>query len=138
MPRDNPNPDIIYYYINNYITPAMLDANYGDVWLFGDNLAYRGKGGMARVMRGHPRCWGVPTKWYPSMKETDFFTDEDYPQIVEVMNGRISNAEDEAFYLQGRLMVPMGIGRGLAQLPTRAPRIYEWLRHRLGLDRNLT
>ena len=43
------------------------------VFVFGDNLQGRGKGGQA-VLRDNPNVLGVPTKRYPGRSQGDYFT----------------------------------------------------------------
>jgi hypothetical protein len=111
----------------------MLRERSHDVWLFGDNLAAQGYGGMAREMRGEPNAVGVPTKKHPTMQANAFFSDDDFINITMVMELAITRAEQLAKKLGGRVIVPVGIGQGLARLPECAPKIWAWLRERLGL-----
>jgi hypothetical protein len=97
-------------------------------YLFGDNAVYRGMGGMAREMRGEVNAVGVPTKWTPSMNDAAFFSDDDESGLPQdLMEAAICDAESRGL----PIVVPSGIGRGLAQMPQRCPRLYKWLCERL-------
>ncbi|TFZ54475.1 hypothetical protein E4V01_25170 [Methylorubrum sp. Q1] len=60
------------------ITRPMLQAERGTLFVFGDNLQRRGRGGQAAEMRGEPNAVGIPTKRAPSMDDSAFFTDADF------------------------------------------------------------
>lgn len=116
------------------ITRRMLRERSHDVWLFGDNLTAKGYGGMAKEMRGEPNTVGVPTKKTPTMQSNAFFADDDFINATMKMNLAINYAEQLANQLGGRVIVPVGIGQGLARLPEHAPKIWAWLQERLGLE----
>ncbi len=116
------------------VTRDDLKANPTTLYVFGDNMARRGMGGQAREMRGKPNAVGVPTKWAPTRDSRDYFTDNDYDT-----NGRIANVLKIAFdRLEAHLRsghnvaIPAdGLGTGLAELPTRAPRIHAYIEDRI-------
>jgi hypothetical protein len=84
---------------------------------------------MAYEMRGMPNTVGVPTKWAPHMSSSSFFSDEiKVDEAKKIMEDTILAAEARGY----PIVVPVGIGAGLAQMPTRCPRLYEWLMGRLG------
>lgn len=101
-----------------WITRADLRSNPERRYVFGDNLARVGLGGQAREMRGEPNAIGVPTKVSPRQ----FMTDVTPGALIAI---------DEAFHevrtalLAGHdVVVPTdGLGTGLAELPTRAPKV---------------
>jgi hypothetical protein len=108
------------------ITRTLVQADRETVFVFGDNMQGRGLGGQAREMRGEPNTIGVPTKWAPERKAAAYFTDEDR------LNRDVWHAIREAFDKMravldaGRnVVIPAdGIGTGLAELPTRAPKLH--------------
>lgn len=108
------------------VTRAMVRANTEKMYVFGDNMEGRGLGGQAREMRGEPNTVGVPTKWSPERRETAYFTDEDR------LNRDVWHAINHAFVEMraalnnGRdVVIPAyGLGTGLAELPTRAPKLF--------------
>lgn len=105
----------------------MVRAEPGTLFVFGDNMHHAGLGGQAKEMRGERNTVGIPTKWRPSTKEGSFFADDDLDRVRAEI--------DEAF---GRLIMHIatgggvvwpidGIGTGLAELPKRAPLIWEYI-----------
>jgi hypothetical protein len=62
-----------------FITRASCRANPDKTFLFGDNAIHAGFGGQAaKEMRGEPNAIGIPTKFYPNMRDDSFFTDKDF------------------------------------------------------------
>ena len=109
-----------------HITRAMVRAEPQTIWVFGDNMAGAGFAGQAREMRGEPNALGVPTKWEPSRDEAAYFTDAD-ADIPEVRHAILSAFQQmRAALADGRdVVIPAdGLGTGLSELPTRAPRIH--------------
>lgn len=115
------------------VTRADLRANPGTLYVFGDNMARRGLGGQAREMRGERNAVGVPTKWEPSMHPDAFFAprDADLPEVQD----RLSRPFDQLvahIRAGGTVAIPAdGLGTGLAELPTRAPRIHAYIEGRI-------
>ena len=93
------------------------------IFLFGDNLCRIGMGGQAGAMRGEPNAVGIPTKKHPSHREFAYFNDDEYEINIKHI--------DEAFLDIGgnkNIVIPEdGLGTGLAQLPTRAPKTYQYI-----------
>ena len=111
----------------DFISRADLRANPHKAFLFGDNLLKQGMGGQAGEMRGEPNAIGVPTKRTPSMNGSAFFSDEQYARNVTVIDAALSQVEEYAV-----VVVPSaGLGTGLAELDTRAPRTFAYLEKRL-------
>jgi hypothetical protein len=93
------------------------------LFVFGDNMSHSGLGGQAKELRGEPNAVGIVTKWFPDMKETSFFTDED-KESVDFFIVRSFQRLEEALVSGKFVYWPKdGIGTGLAQLATRAPEI---------------
>ncbi len=108
------------------ITRHMVKQDPQTVFVFGDNMEGRGRGGQAAEMRGEPNTIGVPTKWRPGREERDYFTDNDLKDrdVWYAIHGafqRIRNA-----LVDGRdVAIPVdGLGTGLAELPKRAPKMH--------------
>lgn len=108
------------------ITRAMLRAEPEARFVFGDNVARRGMGGQAKEMRGEPNAIGVATKWAPSMDERAFFSDIDTTHSSRVA---ADFAEIEIALADGRTVYfpADGIGTGLSELPTRAPKLHKYI-----------
>lgn len=108
------------------ILRSTLRSRPDDLFVFGDNMKGRGLGGQAREMRGEPNAIGVPTKWSPERRASAYFSDDDR------LNRDVWYAIHEAFDKmrtaldEGRnVVIPAdGLGTGLAELPTRAPKLY--------------
>lgn len=110
-----------------FIDRAMLRAHPEARFVFGDNAKREGYGGQAREMRGEPNAIGVATKWRPDMEESSFFSDADGEAAIVIAN---DFADVITALNEGRdVYVPKdGLGTGLSQLPTRAPRTYAMMR----------
>lgn len=94
-------------------------------YVFGDNAMYYGRKGQACI-RGLPNAVGIVTKFEPTVKSQAFFRDGDPQCRHYITTGldnvrRLLNTGHDVWY-------PIhGVGTGLAELPTRAPRLYEHL-----------
>jgi len=111
---------------STWITRLAVREDRDTIFVYGDNMEGRGLGGQAREMRGEPNTIGVPTKWAPERRASAYFTDDDS------LNRDVRHAIWEAFDRMraaldaGRnVVIPAdGIGTGLAELPTRAPKLH--------------
>jgi hypothetical protein len=116
-----------------YISRADLQANPQSIFLFGDNMQKTGLAGQAAAMRGEPNACGVPTKWRPSRHPTAYFTDASF--AVPEVRFCIDEAFNRAEYWLARdcdVVIPAdGLGTGLADLPTRAPKIHAYIESRI-------
>lgn len=114
-----------------FITRDMVRAAPDTLFVFGDNWAGTGYGGQAREMRGEPNAVGLATKKAPSNDPGAFLTDADYEDAVSRMEAPLNRLELHIM-AGGKVVIPLdGIGTGLAQLNERAPRIAQYLAHRL-------
>lgn len=117
------------------VTRDTVRADRATLWVFGDNMARRGYGGQAAAMRGEPNALGVPTKWSPARHPDAYFSDDDWRDET------VRHAIQDAFRAMGaalaagrHVVIPAdGLGTGLAELPTRAPRIHRYIQDRLAL-----
>lgn len=110
----------------NWITRDMLKENPDAIYVFGDNTVRGGFGGQAAAMRGEPNTIGVATKREPTMEKNAFFRDSSWVDRATLTNDllKVDNALRDA----KTVYVPKdGLGTGLSQLPTRAPRLYKML-----------
>lgn len=116
----------------NYITRAMLRAEPEKLFVFGDNFQHRGFGGQAKEMRGEPNAVGIPTKTEPTMKPQAFLSND----MSEVWGVFCGKEIAKLLTFSGTIVWPSaGIGTGLAQLPSKAPKIWQAIeRLRLGLE----
>jgi hypothetical protein len=108
------------------ISRSDLQANPNTLFVFGDNMQRKGRKGQAAEMRGEPNAVGIPTKWLPATTEDAYFSDDAW------RSHEVKSAIEEAFkkleahLASGRdVVLPAdGIGTGLAELPTRAPKLF--------------
>lgn len=109
-----------------WITRANLQANPGQLFVFGDNVARAGRGGQAAAMRGEPNSLGVATKWTPTREAGAYFSDGD-DRAWDVLLADIDKVRTEL--RSGKvIVVPAGgLGTGLSELPRRAPRLHRYL-----------
>ena len=117
------------------ITRPRVRAGYGlRYYVFGDNMERRGLGGQAGVMRGEPNAIGVPTKWSPSNRPDAYFTDEDWGEgdVERAVYGAFDTVETMLKEGYDVVIPSAGIGTGLADLPAKAPRIYDYITRRIG------
>lgn len=110
-----------------YITRGMIRAEPNTLFVFGDNVKRHGFGGQAKEMRGEFNAVGIPTKWKPSTDADAYLHDNDFDIIrgdLDAAFGRIvmhiANGGDVVWPADG-------VGTGLAELPTRAPLIWEYI-----------
>ncbi len=115
------------------IVRADLKANHAALYVFGDNVQRIGLGGQAREMRGEPNAVGIPTKRSPHV----YFRDDDYDEAVASMQTAFNRLANHLLLAGGVIVFPaLGIGTGLANLPSQAPKIWNYLNaklHALGI-----
>lgn len=108
-----------------FISRDDLKKNPDILYLFGDNNSRYGNGGQAKEMRGEPNAVGIRTKRDPAYNETSFFDDKDFDEVKMML---VEDFQEPVAHLGrgGIVVIPSdGLGTGLAQLPTKAPMIYE-------------
>lgn len=92
------------------ISKEFLNDHPEVIFVFGDNLTRRGKGGAA-ALRDCPNTYGFITKKYPSNNDDAFFTPEEYEPVfnkeMEKLEEFIQNNQDKYIYISK-------IGSGLA------------------------
>ena len=105
-----------------WITRAEVQRERDKLFVFGDNVIREGFGGQARVMRGEPNAVGIITKHRPTMEKHAFLSDDFFEAWI-----KLSGPDFLRLFLhKGTIVWPgAGIGTGLAQLPSRAPLIFE-------------
>jgi hypothetical protein len=104
----------------------MVRADGDTLYVYGDNMQGRGMGGQAAAMRGEPNTIGVSTKWAPERRESAYFTDDDLQNrdVWHAIHGAFQGMRD-ALAAGRNVVIPAdGLGTGLAELPTRAPKIH--------------
>ena len=101
------------------------------LFLFGDNLQRKGRGGQAREMRGEPNAVGIITKRLPTYDNDAFLRDSDFEWWSMVIEADFANLR--AFLkLGGVLVIPEdGLGTGLADMPHACPKLFAHLQAKL-------
>ena len=75
------------------ITKEYLRQNPDHIFVFGDNLIRKGKGGAA-ILRDEPNVYGFITKKFPSVLKTDYYQVEEYIPVFHIeMNKLIQEIE---------------------------------------------
>jgi len=119
-----------------WFTRRDIQNNPNTLYVWGDNLARIGgannpKSGQAFACRGEPNAVGIPTKKYPSMNESSFFTDDDYDLVKPLIDEAIERVGNHLLS-GGDVVWPWdGIGTGRAELNVRAPKIWTYLSQQL-------
>lgn len=92
------------------ISEQYLIAHPSEIFVFGDNLLRKGKGGAAKL-RDNPNTWGFVTKKAPNNLDSSFFTCEEYATVFlqELMRlqAAIRKSQDKVFLISK-------LGAGLA------------------------
>lgn len=108
------------------MSPLTLRENPDKVYLFGDNLEGKGKGGQA-VVRDEPNAIGIPTKKGPRRDAGAYFNDADLQANKEAIDEAFNKIPNEA-----TVVIPKdGLGTGLADLSNKAPKTFKYLQEKL-------
>lgn len=95
-------------------------------FVFGDNAERWGFKGQA-VIRSEPNAIGVRTKWAPKTYETSYFHDSQYDSIIKMIDEDFEGIFELLAAGCTVVFPEAGLGTGLAELPQRAPKVYEYL-----------
>lgn len=110
-----------------FIHRPVIQANPDKVFVFADNAKRTGLGGQAAAARGEPNTIGIRTKFAPSRQPHAYFSDHAYDDCVKMIDEDLAGIH--VALANGKTVVlPLtGFGNGLAELPTRAPKVNEYL-----------
>uniref|UniRef100_A0A6C0E828 DUF7831 domain-containing protein n=1 Tax=viral metagenome TaxID=1070528 RepID=A0A6C0E828_9ZZZZ len=115
------------YFVKKWTVNSVTNDSEG-LYIFGDNNIKKGCGGQA-IIRYLPNAIGIPTKKYPNNESKSYYTDDDYDNNCNKINIAIDIIKtrlDSKIY--NKLVLPEdGLGTGLARLPIKAPRTYNYL-----------
>lgn len=94
--------------IPKYVTAKFLRENPNVVFVFGDNLVRKGKGGAAKL-RDEPNTYGFVTKKYPNNEDGSFFRPLEYEELfwAELM---LLSVEIEKHHERTYLISKLGAG----------------------------
>ncbi len=113
------------------ITRDEVRAKRNTIFVFGDNMVRQGFGGQAGQMRGEPNAIGIPTKWTYYKGDRSYFTDADLPQVKKIIDSDFGKLKELKKRGHDIIIPENGLGTGLAQLPTRAPKILEYINQKI-------
>jgi hypothetical protein len=113
--------------ITEYFTPELCAKQSRCLFVFGDNIARRGKYGQACI-RDNINSYGIPTKRLPSISAVAYFSDDQFEDnklaIQTAMSGLLSYARSNFHTIA---FPKAGLGTGLARLKEKAPQTWEFL-----------
>lgn len=121
------------YQVEAMIYRQKLRDNPNVLYVFGDNDIRKGLGGQAKEMRGEPNAIGISTKKLPNNEDNAFKTDEEFDENCRIINediGKVIKAMASGQYKS--LVIPV-LGVGMAKLPEKAPKTYEYLKNNLAI-----
>lgn len=118
------------YIWKGYWTPTDVRNHPKWLFVFGDNDVGQGKGGQA-VIRGERNAIGVPTKKYPDLRTSSFYSDKELEQNKEKIRNAINKIYNAMKYYDALILPEKGLGTGLSELPQRAPKTYEYLKYKV-------
>jgi len=111
--------------------PELLRENPDKLYVFGDNLTRKGRGGQA-VIRKEPNAVGIVTKLAPSKDAAAYMSDNDLSNNQKIIDADIQNIKSKLSQYPGGLVFPKdGLGTGLAELHWRASETFAYLNRRL-------
>lgn len=96
------------------------------LFIFGDNDAQFGKGGQA-IIRDLQNAVGIPTKKYPTNHPTSFYSDMDLEENKKKISRAINHIIKISDQYEYIIFPEDGLGTGLADLPNKAPKTFEFL-----------
>lgn len=113
-------------YFKDFWTREIVETNPNWLFIYGDNNIKKGLGGQA-IIRGLPNTLGVPTKKYPSNAINSFYTDFEYIDNIKRIRKAINKIIKNEYKYEYIIFPENGLGTGLADLPTKAPKTYAYL-----------
>ena len=111
----------------DYITRDIVRSNPKKIFVFGDNDEREGYGGQAGQMRGEKNSIGIPTKKSPNTTPESFYNDDEFEENKQKINYSVKQILEKIRDGYGVVFPTDGLGTGLAELPKRAPKTYNFL-----------
>ena len=105
--------------ISEFWTRASVEADPNRIYIFGDNEIDKGMAGQACI-RGLPNAFGIPTLKAPGK----FWSDDNYHANCAAISAAIKKIPRNKEWV----LSADGLGTGLADLPNKAPRTFEFLK----------
>lgn len=122
--------DYIVYYGKWSSSTAKAHRDW--LFVFGDNDQGHGEGGQA-IIRRAPNAFGIPTKRTPDTNSRAYYSDRNYDEHINQIGRRFDQLEQTIEENRYRAVVfsSAGLGTGLADLPRKAPKVYNYLVRRM-------
>lgn len=118
------------YVSGEFYTEEKCLANSQSLFVYGDNTKRFGMAGQAQIRR-MPNAIGLATKVAPGGNNEDYFSDLNYEVCCSIIDADIDNIISKSSNYTYIVFPLAGLGTGLSQLPTRAPKVFEYLSKRL-------
>lgn len=123
-------------FTDNFYTRDAVSKDLDNFYLFGDNTDDRLNTHYIptqtqAVIRGLPNAIGIDTKHNRGWDVTSFLSDADFDSMQEHYNNQFKLIEDKLKEGHNVIIPRAGIGTGKAQLPSKAPRIFEDINNRI-------
>lgn len=123
-------------FTDNVYTRDAVSKDLDNFYLFGDNTDDRLNTHYIptqtqAVIRGLPNAIGIDTKHNRGWDITSFLSDADFDSMQEHYNNQFKLIEDKLKEGHNIIIPRAGIGTGKAQLPSKAPRIFENINNRI-------
>ena len=104
-----------------------IRSNPNWLYVFGDNFVRQGYGGQAAAARDEPNSIGIATKLTPYHDDSAFLRDTHFKMAKAEIDKKF-NILTAHLNKGGTVVLPAdGIGTGLADLPRKAPKIWQYL-----------
>lgn len=111
----------------------LLRAHPDRIFIFGDNMENKGKGGQA-IIRDEPNAYGIATKRSPYTDISAYFSDADLfnDKVMYKLYRQLELLDDKV--LDTVIVFPAGgLGTGLSAMPEHCPKLFAWLGYQLAL-----
>lgn len=115
---------------SDYYSIEQCENNINKIYVFGDNLIQKGNAGQA-IIRHCLNSHGIPTKRYPSRKESAYFSDksEEYASLIKSVADLYNLSQ---IITNVTIVFPSnGLGTGLSDMPNKSPRLFFLMSHLL-------
>lgn len=123
-------------FTDNFYTRDAVSKDLNNFYLFGDNTDDRLNTHYVptqtqAVIRGLPNAIGIDTKHNRGWDISSFLSDADFDSMQEHYNNQFKLIEDKLKEGHNVIIPRAGIGTGKAQLPSKAPKIFEDINNRI-------
>lgn len=133
-----PNRDLDVLICNILYDNTVVTHHSNKLFIFGDNIRRRGIGGQA-IIRYYDNTFGFITKIDPNNFEESFITDANYEAYKKYVDKTIEYLKymlEINIHYEYLVFPYTGLGNGLAKMPEKAPKCFEYLKEQLKLHFN--